>query len=75
MIVFQQEKDINKSGNSLLSPSQVWERLNRRLNNKCLLTSTRRAITNLATRGLLRKTANSCVGHYGKSEHMWVLEE
>jgi len=37
------------------------------------LTSIRRALTNLTTRGLLEKRAETITGLYGRREHLWTL--
>ena len=39
------------------------------------LTSVRRAITNLANEGFLRKTSEMKIGQYGKPIHAWTLQE
>jgi hypothetical protein len=75
LAVFQQQKALTKNSSSKLSPGQVWEILNQRLNNKCLLTSCRRAVTNLTTRGLLRKTKDARLGNFGAMEHLWEINE
>jgi hypothetical protein len=51
------------------SPSQV----RRHLNLRSPLTSTRRAITNLTTVGLLIKTPAQITGPYGRPEYLWKL--
>lgn len=38
-------------------------------------TSARRAITNLTTRGLLRKTDQKYMGPYGRPEFAWTLND
>jgi len=39
----------------------------------CPLTSVRRAVTNLAAKGLIVKTDMTKPGVYGRPEHCWVL--
>jgi len=57
------------------SPSQVWEGTNRRYPwARFLLTSCRRGITNLTSRGLLRMTSERRPGPFGAMEHLWTLE-
>jgi predicted transcriptional regulator len=56
--------------NANLSVEQVWQMGN--LTSKPI-TSIRRAITNLTTRGLLKKTDNMIIGMYGKPIHLWKL--
>ena len=41
--------------------------------SRCPITSIRRAITNLTTRGILIKTDHKHRGKYGKQEHTWQL--
>ncbi|MBU3681623.1 MAG: hypothetical protein FGM16_06765 [Flavobacterium sp.] len=56
--------------NSYLSVEQVWKIGN--LQTKPI-TSIRRAITNLTTQGVLKKTDNMIIGMYGKPIHLWKL--
>ena len=42
---------------------------------KCPITSIRRAMTNLAKSGKLKKTSKYTIGKFGKKEHLWVIEE
>lgn len=56
---------------SNLSPSQAYLRLS----GKHILTSVRRAITNLTMRDkLLTKTDVKITGMYGKPEYVWTLK-
>ena len=52
-------------------PSKVWLATGR----TCPLTSTRRAMTNLANAGYLRCTPFRREGLYGRFEHLWTLNE
>ena len=52
------------------SPSQVQERLGL---HYVPLTSIRRAMTNLTTRGKLEKTDQKVKGQYGRPEYCWRL--
>ena len=52
---------------------QVYGYLTKEHNHTLLLTSVRRAITNLASAGLLIKTANRQVGAYGALAYTWKL--
>lgn len=56
-----------------LSPSQLYNCLinGGRIHKETPLTSIRRAITNLTTRGLLRKTDTKVMGKYGRMESLW----
>ena len=51
-----------------LSASQVWKIYNNQLTP---ITSIRRAITNLCSRGTLIKTNETALGVYGKKEHLY----
>jgi len=55
------------------SPSQVWTALTV-FGQSVLLTSVRRGITNLTTRGLLRMTSERRPGPFGAMEHLWTSE-
>ena len=55
-----------------LTASDVW-RWMKMYNTAILLTSVRRAMTVLCSRGLLAKTDKMRVGLYGKSEHLYTL--
>lgn len=75
----QQEEAIlafYRSNPGAWSPSQVWSGLTCRYSFATfLLTSVRRGITNLTTRGLLRMTPERRPGPYGAMEHLWSLAE
>jgi hypothetical protein len=53
----------------IATPFQVLEQMN--LN--CPITSVRRAMTNLTTRGELRKTGIKVKAKYGKRNYLWTL--
>ena len=55
-----------------LTASDVW-RWYKMYNTAVLLTSVRRAISNLCTQGLLVKTERMRSGLYGKKEHLYTL--
>lgn len=57
---------------SPLSPSDVW-RMYERNHGSILLTSVRRAITNLTTRGKLTKTSIQKTGVYKRPEYVWKI--
>jgi hypothetical protein len=57
-----------------LSPDDVWTGLGWGVLG-IPLTSVRRAITNLANAGKLRKTEEMRTGSYGKRTHTWVLSD
>lgn len=54
-------------------PSMVWRNVFGGKEGKTLLTSVRRAITNLTKKGYLRKTDIKVKGPYGAKEHCWEL--
>lgn len=51
-------------------PSQIWTRV---FQERCLLTSVRRSMTNLTNNGDLVKTDKQVRGRYGKPEYLWKL--
>jgi Fe2+ or Zn2+ uptake regulation protein len=57
----------------LLSPDEVLNICN--TENNYLLTSIRRALTNLTNKGLLIKNNVFKIGGYGKKTHTWSLSE
>jgi len=61
------------AGKKGMSPSDVWELLTLRTGKRWVLTSVRRAMTDLTTEKKLLKTVKMKPGHYGKPEHIWVL--
>ena len=67
-----QEKDILLLFHShkVLSPSQAFL-LMRSIQNRILLTSVRRAITNLTNQGYLRKSSARIPGMHGHPEYLW----
>ena len=65
-----------KNKGSTLSPSQVYDRLWYNRDTKqasYLLTSIRRAITDLTKEGYLVKTDKKIKGPYGRPEYLWRL--
>lgn len=52
------------------SPSQVWQQ-GQLAGRQWLLTSVRRAITNLTKAGLLKQTGAPVDGPYGRPENTW----
>lgn len=56
-----------------LSPSAVWRKGKDVLGDDWLLTSVRRAITNLTANGKLQKLEEYVDGPYGRPEHVWRL--
>jgi hypothetical protein len=63
----------------ILSPSECWKLYKLRYNDKVLLTSIRRAITNLTVHRILGnrliRTKVKRKGIYGKTEFLWKLNE
>ena len=57
-----------------MTPAEIWEKYGYKSRN-VPLTSIRRAITNLETEGLLKKTDIQKPGVYGKLNHCWIFEE
>jgi len=57
----------------LLSPDEVLNICNEE--KSYLLTSIRRALTNLTTKGLLVKNDVFKIGRYGKKTHTWSLSK
>ena len=60
---------------SLIIPSQVLKAYVKIYQKDTPITSIRRAITDLTSKGVLRKTSVTAMGEYGKVEHCWVLKE
>ena len=60
--------DCFKSAKEPLSPSMVHFLTKL----KCPITSIRRAMTNLAKSGKLKKTSKYTIGKFGKKEHLWI---
>ena len=60
---------------SLISPSQVLSIYNKYYQKNVPITSIRRAMTDLTTKDILRKTSVMVKGIFGKDEHCWVLKE
>ena len=60
---------------SLISPSQVLSIYNKYYHKNVPITSIRRAMTDLTTKDILRKTSVMVKGIFGKDEHCWVLKE
>lgn len=60
---------------SLISPSQVLSIYNKYYHKNVPITSIRRAMTDLTTKDILRKTSVKVKGLYGLDEHCWVLKE
>lgn len=58
-----------------MAPSEVCEQVNRIHGEGWLLTSIRRAMTNLADEGLLVKTGRKRTGPFGRPEYYWQLGE
>ena len=52
-----------------LSPSMILDKMNL----KCPITSVRRALTDLTSKGKLIKLNKLVMGSYGKKEHLWCL--
>ena len=52
-----------------LSPSMILDKMNL----KCPITSVRRALTDLTSKGKLIKLDKLVMGGYGKKEHLWRL--
>lgn len=59
---------------SRLTASDVWVKINRR-HKTTLLTSVRRAISNLCHRDALERTDALRMGLYGKREHLYRLKQ
>ena len=57
-----------------MTPADIWENYGYKDNN-VPLTSIRRAITNLETDGLLKKTNIQKEGVYGKMNYCWIYKE
>lgn len=70
----KQEEEIitffSKNPNILYTPFEVQDEV---FGQKVPITSIRRAITNLTTKGRLRKTDHTKKGVYGKPNYCWVL--
>ncbi len=64
-----------KDKTSTLSPSQVYDRLwyNRKTNTTYLLTSVRRAMSDLTREGYLFKTDDKRDGPFNRPEYLWRL--
>lgn len=60
--------------NKPLSPSQILKVYNDKYQRDVPLTSIRRAMTDLANDGILRKTSIKVKGLYNLPEHCWVYE-
>lgn len=60
-----------------LTPCETWSRLAKTMGADCpiVLTSVRRAITNLTTAGTLDKTKQMRQGMYGKKVHVWRVAQ
>lgn len=58
------------SSGRLMSPSEVWK-AGDRAGKRWLLTSVRRAMSNLEDDGALVKTETTIAGPYGMPEHCW----
>lgn len=56
------------------TPSEIWGML-QRAGHSWLLTSTRRAITDLTTGNKLEMLPNKKIGLYNKPEHYWQLKK
>jgi hypothetical protein len=56
-----------------LTPSEVWK-YGTAADQKWLLTSVRRSISNLTKQGLLIETCQTRVGPYGRPEREWRLK-
>lgn len=67
-----QEKDILLlfHTHKALSPSQAFHLLHS-IQNRILLTSVRRAITNLTDQGCLSKSSTQIPGMHGRPEYVW----
>lgn len=78
---YNQEKMIleffQRSSNLTYSPEEVWKCLYVPVNGvaKVPLTSVRRAISNLTTKGKLIKTDHQVKGMYGKQINVWRLNK
>ena len=57
-----------------MTPAEIWDGYGFK-NNNVPLTSIRRAITNLESEGLLKKTDIQKPGVYGKMNHCWIYEK
>ena len=57
-----------------MTPAEIWDNYGFKSKN-VPLTSIRRAITNLESEGLLRKTDIQKKGVYGKMNYCWIYEE
>jgi len=55
------------------TPSEIWRKAFGADSTPPPITSVRRAMTNLAERGVLEKTAHKTRGLYGRAEHRWRL--
>ena len=66
--IFYRFADVKK-----MTPSLVWTVYTRDYNSNTPITSIRRAITNLTTRGVLVKSDNMKMGRHGKMNHCWEL--
>jgi predicted transcriptional regulator len=60
---------------STMAPSEVCDQVNRIHGKGWLLTSIRRAMTNLADEGLLVRTSIKRTGPHGRPEYRWILGE
>jgi len=56
------------------SPSEIMTHINHFLPRDYPLTSIRRALTDLTSKGVLEKTDEMKMGIYGKREHLWKLK-
>lgn len=54
-----------------LTPSQAWQRMNR---PDTPITSIRRAVSNLTSIGVLKKTSEKVKGMYGRPEYVWEVQ-
>lgn len=60
--------------NKPISPSQIHKVYGKEFSKSVPLTSIRRAITNLTSKEVLRKTSIMVTGAFGKPEYCWVME-
>ena len=62
-----------KNYKKMFTPCEVWKYAEKKTKKNIPLTSIRRTITDLTTRGLLTKTCFQKIGIYGSKNHCWTL--
>lgn len=60
--------------NKPLSPSQILKVYNDKHKNNVPITSIRRAMTDLTSKNILRKTSVTVKGLFGKNEFCWCMD-